>query len=492
MKTSISSKIVVLLTYLVFPACQDDAPPPPQSAVCAKVGDQLITAEMFKKSYETAFAHLKTGEDRKMAILDLMIRERALAAEGIRNGLQSSPAVRQAEQRLRRELAIEALIEKDIKSRIKVTSQEIQEAINKSKVSFKFRYWVEQNRETAISVAARMRQQGYAEVLDDLLKERTELALDPALFESEYLTYLDISPEILTAIQDLPYGDISDPVMIDDHYYIFQVMDIRRKGVTTTEYASQASRFEQIVFYQKLTAAVPAYISQLLEPKNIVTNRRAFNLLASAVEEWQQNQTEGNGTFSEALKNAADDDGALGELRSQLEQPLTTFDGGSLSYRDILEMLDISKVKATYKNRGDLRSELHHRQAWAIRDFFLHKQAVLNGLDTSEAVESELSLWRNYWVYQAARDSLLRHHNPPGDWQQSDSFIRDASEKFMKKYGVEIYRHVLDTISVVDFAKSRWATMQTYRTGSNRLAYPMVDPAWVMPQGATEPTESVH
>ena len=60
------------------------------------------------------------------------------------------------------------------------------------------------------------------------------------------------------------------------------------------------------------------------------------------------------------------------------------------------------------------------------------------------------------------------------------------SDALMEDLGVELNHAVLDTIQVIDFAKSRWATVQLYRTGSNRLAYPTVDPSWVMPPAAEQ------
>ncbi|MCB0313838.1 MAG: hypothetical protein KDH84_11345, partial [Calditrichaeota bacterium] len=62
-----------------------------------------------------------------------------------------------------------------------------------------------------------------------------------------------------------------DPVEIDGQYLVFQVLDIRRQGVTTNEYIGKASTFEQMVYYRKLQEAVTRYVSDLMSPKNVVT-----------------------------------------------------------------------------------------------------------------------------------------------------------------------------------------------------------------------------
>jgi hypothetical protein len=36
----------------------------------------------------------------------------------------------------------------------------------------------------------------------------------------------------------------------------------------------------------------------------------------------------------------------------------------------------------------------------------------------------------------------------------------------------------LDTITTIEFQKSRWAGLQVFKRSNNRLAFPVVDPAW--------------
>jgi len=66
--------------------------------------------------------------------------------------------------------------------------------------------------------------------------------------------------------------------------------------------------------------------------------------------------------------------------------------------------------------------------------------------------------------------------------EQAKSVLDEKISSIKKQFPVEINEAILDTISVIDFKKSRWASMQIYHAGSNRPAYPVVDPVWAEPE----------
>ncbi len=460
------------------------------SPVVARVGDEVITAKQFREDYETGFGHLKVGKDRKSTYLNFMINERLLALEGYRQKLDDSPRVKESEKQLMNELLLEALIEKDIKSKIKVSPEEIREEMNKSKVSFKFRYWPEDNEQTARRVAAEMRKRGYADVVEDMLHGNPEKTIDAGKFESGYMSPLDVSPAILTAIENLPIGDISDPVPFQGRYFIFQVLDIRRNAITENEYKAKASSFEQIVFYRKLKTALGSYIQNLMAGKNIVTKGEAFRRLANAIQAWERLPQKPDTDFLNTVKNAGDDSSALAALRDYLDKPFVTFKDGELSTEEFLRHFNLGRFLHRNDNHNTFLEDLNFAVKIAIRDYFMTRRARREDLQDSPTVQRELKLWRDKWVYLAELDNLTEGAAGTGDsLHASAPFTRDSLmakvlpeiETLKKRYPVTINHAVLDTITVIDFRKSRWATLQVFKAGSNRPAYPNVDPLWVQP-----------
>ena len=91
----------------------------------------------------------------------------------------------------------------------------------------------------------------------------------------------------------------------------------------------------------------------------------------------------------------------------------------------------------------------------------------------------ELADWRDKWVYHELRTELVR------DLAVSDSLnaqslarLRRTIDSLKTIYPVRINDAVLDTLKMIDFKKSRWASMQVYKRSSGRMAVPVVDPDW--------------
>lgn len=506
--------VLILIFYFLSCVKNQEENNTSQSAVVAQIGNEIITAQEFRRSYETGFGHLKVGKDRKQTYLDFMINEKLLALEGYRLNLDESQLVKVREKKLLNELMIEALIEKEIKSKIDVKPEEIRKEINKSKVSFKLRYWPEPTLKNAREIAEDMRKRGYAAVVGDRLHQNRERAIDPAQFETDYLSYLDVPPEVLEAIKDLPYGKISDPVALHGKFFVFQILDIRRKALTENEYKANASRFEQIIFYRKLKNKLDRYIESLMEPKNVVTKAESFQLLGNAVQAWSDSAKNKDLNFVEAVKQATKQTPALLALKENLDKTFLTYNEGTLSLNDFLPFLDVKRLlKRSGKNT--FREDLHFAVKTSIRDYFMAKEAASQNLENSPEVEKELKMWRDKWVFRETWDRLTgdvkidedqvksyfeRHrelYRIPNGGNEPVHFSRvsrqvwqdvyreqvlstvEAKIKLLKqRYPVTINYAVLDTISVVDFRKSPWASFQIFKSGTNRPAFPSVEPVW--------------
>ncbi len=490
----------------------------------ARVGDRVISVEDFRRSYETGFAHLKTGNNPKLTYLKYMINELLLAKEGYRLGFDQSPFVKHSMRRMLNELLIDELIERKVKQHITISMDEIREAINKSKVSFKFRYWVENDAQKAAEISAEMKERGYADVVDELIHSNPEVQINPKSLETRYLTWQQVTPEVFNAIKDLPYGDISDPVEINGKFYIFQVLDIRRKAVTENEYIAKAPTFRKILYQQKLQEGLLQHGTHLMNSKKVVTKKEAFNLLLDAVREWQKKPQNTSPPFVEAVHKASTAQPGLYKLKQHLAESFFTWRDGRMSIKDFLNHFETDKINKKLQDARGLTIALHKAVALTIRDYFLEQEARRLNLQNAPGVKKELARWQDKWVFEETWQYLtrdvqvdsgtvrayfqahrsryqLRKDQPPrfsdvARQVKNDAYhqnILNALNKNLNelssRYPVHIYRSVLDTITIIDFKKSRWANLQLFRTGSNRLAYPTVNPLWSMEIGREADSE---
>src|SRR3954462_9438462 len=114
MKTKLSALLIAGFALASVAGCKRDGKHGP---VVAKVGNDTITAEEFKKRLDETSPFLRARYntvERKKEFLESLVRNELLAQEAERQGLSSSPAVR---EQLKRAM-IQELIKKQLDERL--------------------------------------------------------------------------------------------------------------------------------------------------------------------------------------------------------------------------------------------------------------------------------------------------------------------------------------------------------------------------------------
>ena len=200
-------------------------------------------------------------------------------------------------------------------------------------------------------------------------------------------------------------------------------------------------------------------------------------------------------------------------MKSHLENILISFDDGSLSLKEFISRFDPTSIKADPSNKHQFRNELKHQIAMSIRNHFLLKEARTQGLDKSSTVQNQLQTWRDKWVYEetrlfytrnvkidetAAMNYFINHKSryktrngieptfsefadqsrQYAYLEETQSLLEEKIKSLKYEFIVQINQELLDSISVIDFEKSRWANVLLFKRSNGRLAVPVVDPAW--------------
>lgn len=468
--------IAGVIAYLVF------RPVPPGPLVIARVGGTLITTDEFRLCYEAGLPELKKGattRDRKRAFLDAMINEKLLAVRGYDLGLDNTPGVRTSELLLRQELLVSALIDADVKAGISIPDSVVRDAITRSSVSFRFRYWAEPTMERAEAVAAAMRVKGFAAVTSDLAAHNPEFGLDPQKLETGYVTWLDLAEPLLHAIQNLERGVISDPVELDGAYFIFQVLDIRRTGLTENELIDRAPTMRKVLVARALQEGTKQYVAAAMIAKSIVTRGPAFRMLAAAIAEWRMRDTSARRPFTETVGLVKDDSSAMGKLLLHLDDTLVVSRDGSIPLRGMLALMNYKYVLSVTGNDPALPGNVNTAIAVAARDYFLALDAQGRKLDRLPSVREETRMWKDRWVYEATRDRLRAA--PPGDrliTPGAKAMLQQTADSVRAHVRISIDYSVLDTMQVSDEGAKPGMMMQMIKGGVGRMAAPVIDPLW--------------
>ena len=490
--------VVITLLLISFSGCgkQENKL---ETDILAQVGEHTINVTEFLLNYEFGFANLKKNPDRKLSYLDFMINEKLLSLEGYRLGLDKTEHLQILEKRLLQELLVEEIFKNEVDEKIKISPEEIKEAISKSTVGWKLRYWVRPTLEAS-------------EYLFRAMQERGNTKMAQENLETDYLTWMDFPPELLESIKNLEIGELSEPVEYNRAYYLFQVTDILREGISDYDYQYTYKRYEQILYYRKLNLETTKFVSNFMTPKNVVTKGKTFQIFADALAEWRK-QGKNAYSFSESLEKAGNTEPAMQHLNDNLEKTFIIFDGGQWSLKVFITHFNPASVKIDPSKAEHFRRELKHQIALSIRDYFLAKEAAEQGLDKSPDVREQLQMWRDKWVYEETRrfftknveideTTALNYFNSHKSRfktvngneptfrefenltkryayiEKSQALLEEKIRSLKKEFTVHINQAMLDKVSVIDFEKSRWAHLLLFKRGSGRLALPSVDPTW--------------
>ncbi|MBK7106951.1 MAG: hypothetical protein IPH62_16890 [Ignavibacteriae bacterium] len=446
--------------------------------VLAKVGTKVITLEDFLLNYEFGFPHLKIGNttiERKKNYLQFMINEYLLALDAESKQLNLSPDVQFQTERIKKELLLESVIDNDIKKNIKVNPDEIKDAINKSKVSFKFFFWPETDFNNAIIIKEMFEKNGIDETFKKLSGKKSDFHFDYSKYISDYKSWLDIPEETFLAIKDLPVNKFSDPIKIDDLYFIFQVQDIRREAVRNEEYLSKAPTFQKILFNAKLQDGVIDYVDKLVTPKNVRTKARVFNIFADAIIDWHNSKDKNSQSFSNWIKANADNP-IVQKYFTYQDSILINYNGGSFTLGEFQKYYYFDKISEEYQTRKQFKNHLNFLIGMSVRDYFMELDAMEKGYDNSPWFEHQFMKWTSKFAFEEIFKNYVAQNT------SSNSNIKEKINVDLNllksKYDIYINSEMLDTVKVNETQKSKGGAFQLMKSGVNRLAEPIVDGYW--------------
>jgi CRISPR/Cas system-associated protein Csm6 len=105
-----------------------------------------------------------------------------------------------------------------------------------------------------------------------------------------------------------------------------------------------------------------------------------------------------------------------------------------------------------------------------------------------ENITVDDSTMKDYFKNKKARYKTLNDYDPAYNdyedqarqhtyFEKSHLFLEKKIQLLKQENTVHINDEVLDTVSVIDFKKSRWANLFLYNN-SGRMTIPIIDPTW--------------
>lgn len=484
------------------------------TSIVALVGNYRITAEDLLTSYEFGPSFVRRSHEPLRKHLTYMIYERLLALEAEANGLQTSSFVQERVKALEEDGAVEQLYRNDILSRVALTEDQIEQDIQKAKITVSLR-WLFQPTKIEADECQKILAQGAS--FDSLFALQLDSVTSISSRSTEIsLLKLERDNEIVAhSISGMRVGECTPPIQGTDGYYIIRLDQVRQNPLTTeSEYTNlkkQAVDIRTRIIADKLA---DEYVKTMMSKHNPVIKAEGFNILRAyiaskglsrdATVKWEIPTT----FMTEAGPQPIQQSGEY------LNKTLVTFGNRSLTIRDYIRWYDIRQFQFNTRSLVAFNSSVKKTIWKMVQDKLLSEEAYQRGLNHVPSVMHETDKWRVKLLYLAQRSALLRtinisdsvlldyykkHDKQYKKGKTSSSFqqVREivltdyfneqeslvllhALGELKKKYIVFINEQVLQRLSDTIRPEPRAIEMIFYKPGGTfpRVAFPTIDEAW--------------
>ncbi|MBN1482408.1 hypothetical protein EH223_10245 [candidate division KSB1 bacterium] len=511
--------ISTVFLFLLFLSCtKKSAYDVPEDKIVARVGDRYITAEEFRHSFEFSLATLRAGANPRRTYLDYMIKELLLAQEGYRRGLHKSRYVQSRMQRRRYDNLLEAFILKHVHGKVNLSEEEIREATQKSTVKWRMLLWPTPSLQEAQKAYVQAAKASLEEYVEDQLAMQEYQRTNKQNYETDWIDFLDMPPEILDKVVDLEMGVPSEPFPYGDGYAIAQVLDIHRESITEQElqYGVRRQKIKERLHNIAANRIVHALMDSILTPLDVRVRGAVVEDLTGPLYEWFQDGLPEKKSLFDVLATRADTSQPYLEQINQLcDKELISFKGGTKTIKDFLEYVDYYRsVFNQSTSIEDFQSRVITEIGRMIKNDKFIESAEQEGFADSTNIKEDLRRWEQKWTFEVYRNQAVRHLEVTEDemldffstrWhelgiadvdtarfykykdavhnallhEKQTALLESELSELQKRYPVRINEDVLASIELVDGQLADRTSYFIRKNFNFQAVSPTVDMRWV-------------
>ena len=485
--------------------------------IVASVEDIEISAKEFMMNYNFGPAFLKRQKDSKKRYLNLMINEKLLALEGYNENLHETDHVKNILSQIKADLMTEELFKEDVMGKVSVTDKEIEQAVQQDLKYVQIK-WLFRKSFKKIKSDFNFLVAGF--LFDSLFNNQftDSILIDDRSMETSLFELSKKNPVLLSIIDTLKVGSFTQPIKIQDGYYIVKI-DRGWSNVllTETEWNEHNKKMKGALFKQKMDSLSDQYVNNLLHENNPQIKRPIFNLLRAWLAKTvlsKQLFKSWNFFENSDLKNGNDLDKII---HTRTVSELVDLNRGSVSLGDFISWYNPRK---TYIKLSQISEEAFSTSVqnviWRmLREKLLTERAISRGFQHHKNVVQQIRWWEDKTVYakyklelansiEVTAEEVLEYYNKNKNVYRSKSGVYQPLNKVKteiknilhsemystklihnvlaakQKYNIMINDTILNEISVDTENDPRAIEVYTVKKGGlfPRQPYPTIDSEW--------------
>ena len=362
----------------------------------AKVGHSVITAKEFISRYELAPMLEQTiardTASNKIVFLLSLIAEKLLAQEAAARGIENDTLFQTAVRSVERSFVRDELYRREVSSKITISDSEIDQAFRLSLVSLKVYFLFSATEQGARRLSARVHN---GEKLEEI-KMPSDSAEQYSGPDSAIAHWGDVDERMEKVLYRMKPGEVSEPILLDDGYYIAKIMG---KSVTVVEgdegRREARVRVEKVLRKRKEEKRMFEYMALALKEKRADANAKMFRAASKAM------STISSSSHSrDSLNQFIVSGPVVSEIQRNLgtlwDSVFVIFPHTQWTLGETIEKMSASHFIVENPSPRNIAKAFDQRLRDLIDQEHLTAEGYEKKLNLSSAVRSDLRVWRDY------------------------------------------------------------------------------------------------
>ena len=507
--------LILSFIFSLFTCAKDEER---EENILVKIDDVVITAEDFKYSFEFALSLTKMGPNPRKHYLNYLINELLIAREGYRLGYNNHPYVRSRVRQRKYDNLLEAFVIKHVRNKVKIPEEDIQEAVKKGSIKFRLIVLPYASLKQANWAYNEAKKTNLEDYIETLLKKQEMPLENKKFYETDWLNYMDVPPDILAEIQNLEIGKTSEPIPYGNGYALIQVLKIHREGIRTDDliYGKRRKEMEARLYNIAADKLIHSIMDSLLTPMNIRVNGKLVKEMSTPLYQWFQDTINKSVSIEEAIISAPDTAPSyMHYLKDKLDETLVTYNDGEVKVRDYFDFMNYNRrTLRDSKSVEDFENRLLTEIGRMIKNDEFIKIAKNDGYEDTTWVKRDVKNWEQKWTYEIYRTQITKglkvteqemHDYFKHRWRELDianvdttrfykyendvynavlhekyiARLDSAIASYKKQYSIYINEKLLNEIELQDDPKSIRTSLFVRRNFNQQQVVPIVDMKWL-------------
>ncbi|HEX9614461.1 MAG TPA: peptidylprolyl isomerase, partial [Bacteroidota bacterium] len=403
------------------------------STVVARVGLYSITAAELQESFEFGPSFIRTSGGGRSPLrrhLEYMVYERLMALKAKQLGYDTTEFVADRVAALEEDLAVDELYREEILSRIKITEEELEEAVQKARIRIRFR-WIYAKTSVEADRLSGLTRKGAS--FDSLFAVQGE---KERFLETTVLNLEKENPDLARELAGARSQEIRGPMSGSDGFYIVRIDEIWQNPIVTQ---SEEARLRNEVV-RTLTSVMAdrragEYVRREMQSVNPVIKAEGLNIVrahlaANGLSQERRKEWEIPETFmTEAGPRP------ISALPEFLGKTLVTFGRMHFSVGDYLRWFEIRQFQLKTRSPEAFTSSIK-RTIWKmVQDHLLSRKASERGMHLRKSVDFERGIWEAKMLYLAGRSHFIRMIHIPDSAVRARYELEKRRTKEVKAFG---------------------------------------------------------